>query len=321
METISELRDRIVTIYTRLEAYINPVLKFLLMFITLLIINGKLGYMSKLNNIVIVFGVSLIAAFLPMNAMVIFSALFIMAHLYKLSIQVAAVIGLVFVIMIVLYFRFSPKEAIATMLTPILFMIKLPYLAVLMVGLFGGPLAFISVGCGTVVYYIVKFISDNSDKFSSSFSVESALSGFKVIIDDVLNNDTMIVMVISLSIIAILVNVIKRLSFDYSWYVAIAVGSIVGLIVVIIGSSAMDADVSIAGALFSMLISAVLATLVALFLHNVDYSRAEYVQFEDDDYFYYVKAIPRVTVRRASSERRRSSRRREEYYEDEEDFD
>lgn len=321
METISELRDRIVTIYTRLEAYINPVLKFLLMFITLLIINGKLGYMSKLNNIVIVFAVSLIAAFLPMNAMVIFSALFIMAHLYKLSIQVAAVIGLVFVIMIVLYFRFSPKEAIATMLTPILFMIKLPYLAVLMVGLFGGPLAFISVGCGTVVYYIVKFISDNSDKFSSSFSVESALSGFKVIIDDVLNNDTMIVMVISLSIIAILVNVIKRLSFDYSWYVAIAVGSIVGLIVVIIGSSVMDADVSIAGALFSMLISAVLATLVALFLHNVDYSRAEYVQFEDDDYFYYVKAIPRVTVRRASSDRRRSSRRREEYYEDEEDFD
>jgi hypothetical protein len=28
----------------------------------------------------------------------------------------------------------------------------------------------------------------------------------------------------------------------------------------------------------------------------VDYSRTEYVQFEDDDYYYYVKAVPKLTV-------------------------
>ena len=30
--------------------------------------------------------------------------------------------------------------------------------------------------------------------------------------------------------------------------------------------------------------------------YNVDYSRAEYVQFQDEEYFYYVKAIPRYGV-------------------------
>jgi hypothetical protein len=29
---------------------------------------------------------------------------------------------------------------------------------------------------------------------------------------------------------------------------------------------------------------------------TVDYSRVEHVQFEDDDYYYYVKAIPKITV-------------------------
>lgn len=28
----------------------------------------------------------------------------------------------------------------------------------------------------------------------------------------------------------------------------------------------------------------------------VDYSGTEYIQFEDDDYYYYVKAIPKIKV-------------------------
>ena len=28
----------------------------------------------------------------------------------------------------------------------------------------------------------------------------------------------------------------------------------------------------------------------------VDYSATEYTQFEDDDYYYYVKAIPKIKV-------------------------
>ena len=31
-------------------------------------------------------------------------------------------------------------------------------------------------------------------------------------------------------------------------------------------------------------------------MFNVDYSRTEYVQFEDDEYYYYVKAVPKNTV-------------------------
>ena len=32
------------------------------------------------------------------------------------------------------------------------------------------------------------------------------------------------------------------------------------------------------------------------FSFNLDYSRTEKVQFEDDEYYYYVKAVPKVTV-------------------------
>mgnify|MGYP003202143642 FL=1 len=32
------------------------------------------------------------------------------------------------------------------------------------------------------------------------------------------------------------------------------------------------------------------------FLFSVDYSRTERLQFEDDEYYYYVKAIPKISV-------------------------
>lgn len=296
MEAISELRERILEIYSRFETYITPVGRFILALISLIMINSGLGYMEKLSNVVIVLVVAIIAAFLPLNFTIVIDALFILLHLYSLSIQVAAVIGLVFLLMFVLYFRFTPKEAIAVVITPIFFALKIPYVVPLALGFLGGPISFISACCGTTVYYIIKGIGADSSKYDSSFSAESALSGFKAVIDNVLNNKTMILMVIVFALVAILANVIKRLSFDFSWQVALAVSSISGLIVAIIGSSALDADISIIGAIFSMFISAILVFVLQLFVNNVDYSRSEYVQFQDEEYLYYVKAVPRYNV-------------------------
>ena len=39
-----------------------------------------------------------------------------------------------------------------------------------------------------------------------------------------------------------------------------------------------------------------LASIIQFFEFNVDYNRTEKVQFEDDEYYYYVKAVPKVNV-------------------------
>ena len=47
------------------------------------------------------------------------------------------------------------------------------------------------------------------------------------------------------------------------------------------------------------LISMLLAFLLQFFVLSLDYSCTEHAQFEDDEYYYYVKAVPKVTVARA----------------------
>jgi len=36
--------------------------------------------------------------------------------------------------------------------------------------------------------------------------------------------------------------------------------------------------------------------LIQFWIMAVDYSRTEYLQYEDDEYIYFVKAVPKITV-------------------------
>ena len=42
--------------------------------------------------------------------------------------------------------------------------------------------------------------------------------------------------------------------------------------------------------------SILIAYVVLFFKQALDYTGVEYVQFEDDDYMYYVKAVPKIVV-------------------------
>ena len=48
--------------------------------------------------------------------------------------------------------------------------------------------------------------------------------------------------------------------------------------------------------LLGSLLALVVAKVIEFFRFCVDYSRTEKVQFEDDKYYYYVKAVPKMTV-------------------------
>ena len=48
--------------------------------------------------------------------------------------------------------------------------------------------------------------------------------------------------------------------------------------------------------MIGVVVSALIALVLEFFLFSVDYSRTEHVQFEDDEYYYYVKAVPKLTV-------------------------
>ena len=107
-------------------------------------------------------------------------------------------------------------------------------------------------------------------------------------------NRTMIVSIMAFAICIVLVFILHQMVFSYNWGVAVIVGLLSILVVSAIGSARLGATFSFSTALIGVILSGVLALLYALAFHGADYKGTERLRFEDDDYFYFVKAIPKL---------------------------
>ena len=295
MTALLELRENLKKIYSRNEAFILPVIKFLLSFIVLSIINGKMGYMTKIDNMAIVLIVSLLCSFLPTGFMVVFAMLFTLLHMYALSIETAAVGLVVFLLLYLLFLRFTAKEALVVVLTPVLCMLKLPYVMPVAMGLIGTPASCVSVGCGVVVYYLIQTVISNAPTINS-MGAEEATAKLRLLIDGMLGNKAMLVMIVAFTVTVIVVYLIRRMSVDHSWTIAMAAGIIIEVLILLVGDLMYDTNLSILSALLGAIVTVIVCKGIEFFRFCLDYSRTEKVQFEDDEYYYYVKAVPKMTV-------------------------
>ncbi len=164
-------------------------------------------------------------------------------------------------------------------------------------GLIGTPTSAVSVACGIIVYYMIHYVNVNVSLLRGMTEEETAAK-FKIVIDGILNNKEMVVTIAAFAVTLILVYIIRRLSIDYAWTIAMAAGAFVNVMVILIGDLMFDTNVSILGTVIGTVVSLLLTGILQFFVFHVDYSRTEKVQFEDDEYYYYVKAVPKVTVTR-----------------------
>lgn len=295
MTALLELRENLKKIYSRNEAFILPVIKFLLSFIVLSIINGKMGYMTKLDNMAIVLIVSLLCSFLPTGFMAFFAMMFAVLHMYALSIETAAVGLVVFLLLYLLFLRFTAKEALVVVLTPVLCMLKLPYVMPVAMGLIGTPASCVSVGCGVVVYYLLQTVITNAPTINS-MGAEEATAKLRLLIDGMLGNKAMLVTIAAFAITVIVVYLIRRMSVDHSWTIAMVAGVMIEVMILLVGALMYDTNLSIVSALLGAVVTLIACKIIEFFRFCLDYSRTEKVQFEDDEYYYYVKAVPKMTV-------------------------
>ena len=89
---------------------------------------------------------------------------------------------------------------------------------------------------------------------------------------------------------------IRRQELDHAWKIGIIAGAIANVVVTAMGSIALGVNTSYGPLIIGNIVAAVAGLVLELFLFSVDYARSERLQFEDDEYYYYVKAIPKVAM-------------------------
>lgn len=299
------LRENLIQFYKRQEFLLLSVFRFAVCLAVLLLIRSHLGsYIaggSALNSTLLNVIIALVCSMLPPGYSAGIIALILVLDLYKLSLVAAAIGAAMILVCLLVYFRFSPRDAIILLVMPVAYAVNLHYLIPIIAGLVFGPGAAVPVVFGLLFTRFALLVEGNLPSLAvpeggASIAGESLLMNFRSLVDGMVNDKSLIVLAAVLAITVVVVCFIRRLAIVNAWIIAITAGCIFELCGLLIGDMVYGTGIDLAYVFLGIVFSFMLAQIVRFFIFNVDYLRIENVQFEDEDYYYYVKAVPKVMV-------------------------
>jgi hypothetical protein len=272
--------------------------KFVMALSLFLMIDHNIGYMQTISSIPVAVILAMICCLLPANGTIWIAALVVLLDMYALSLEAALVTLVLFAVIYFVYFRFAPEDGIAAILTPLAFRFHIPYLMPVATGLLRPMYSIASVICGSVLYYFFDGIHQNASTLKAVATEDdsSSTSKINVIVQQLTGNKEMFLTIAIFVLAFLIVYLVRRMSVDHSWTVAIAAGALFELAGLFAGYLVFNISGRMVGLVLGSIVSALLSYGIKFFFMDLDYARTERVQFQDDEYYYYVKAVPKKMV-------------------------
>lgn len=303
MEKLLEIKERVVRFCGEYEVYLKFVYKFVVALALFCMVNATVGFMESISTFPVALLLALVCCLLPQRVTLFVAAALVVVNLYVLSLEVALTAVLVFVLVFFLYFRFSPKDGVLFAITPLCFAFHIPYILPIGTGLLKKVNSIAAVACGTICYFFLNGIYENVTALQATTAGGGDVETVKMTITagQLLTNKEVYFTVIVFIVSAIVVYGIRNMVIDHAWKVAIVSGALVQISGLFVGYLLFDISGKTFGMIVGNLVAIVLGLVLEFLFMNLDYSRTERVKFEDDDYYYFVKAVPKKMI--ASSDK------------------
>jgi hypothetical protein len=295
MLQLLEFREKVKNFYQRYDTYLLPIIKFVFAFIAFQTINKEIGFDVRLKAFPIVLGISLLSAFTPSTIMVFLAVIISILHIYFISPILSVIVIIILLILYFLFARYTPKQGYVLLALPVMFLLKIPYLIPILLGLVSTPMAIIPTSCGVIIYFLFQVIK-SAVTMQINLTVEDVIQLYTNVIDSLTGNRQMIMTIAIFVLIILVTYFIRKMSFDYAYEISILAGAFIGVLGFLISYLILDRSDQILSMILGTIVSTGLVYIIHFFRLTLDYSGVEYAQFEDDVYYYYVKAIPKITV-------------------------
>jgi hypothetical protein len=323
MSHLLVMRETLIQLFKRFEIVILPVLKFFFGVYIFQKIN-QIGYMNPalteyadaLPSIHIEWLLGLGFVLLPLSVSWLLIILCVTLQ-FSAGIEVAAVVFLFLMLVYLLYARMAVKESILILLTVLAFHFNAPYLLPLLVGLYGAPTAIIPVTIGIFINSHIPVIQSLAATTKTAGLELTELPAtftevYTTLLTSLSTTQSWLFTAFIFAMVIIVVHVVSRLSIDFAKELSILLGCILMIFSFIMAVLVAGESVNIGGVILGSVICAALAELVRLFDPILDFQRAESVQFEDDNNYYYVRMVPKILMTKRKRVVRRIRPQREE---------
>lgn len=295
MISLLDFRESIKKLYIKYETAFKIIAKLIVAFIVFTTIKNELGFEPKLNKNILIILLSVISSITPWAIMVVIAGIISVLNIFYISNILSVLVLLILFILYFLFARYTPKYGYLLLLVPIAFTFNIPYAIPIVLGLYTSPITIIPTSCGIIIYYLIKVIK-HAVNIQVNISVEDVLQLYTYVIDNLINNKHLIMTIIIFSIIILVTYYVRRMKFDYSHEISILAGGITCLFGFLISDLTLDVSEQIFGMIIGTIISMAIAFVINYFKLSLDYSGKEVTQFEDETYYYYVKAVPKVII-------------------------
>lgn len=281
------------------ELILKVVLKFTAFLVLFQTISGAEMYAGEgvFNSFSAHLIFALVATLLPSRTGVLLAIALTIYNIFQSSVIGAAIVGLMMLVLYVAVVRMFPDQVYFLMLIPICIQWQLYLLAPIFAGLYVGVIAVVPVVAGILMWGLIQIIpafmslqmGESLDLLPKMISDASTYG-----LDQMTkNNQMMYLMMISVGII-LLVSLLKKLRLDHMRYIALGAGGILGIVCLIMGSVAGEFSGNLI--VIVLLGIAVILGIAALefFRLALNYQSVQNLDFEDEEYYYQVRLIPKI---------------------------
>ena len=311
MNKLISFRNKIESLYLKNSRVLGYIARMLITFACLMILRSSINFNLVLSNIWVVIGLSIVCGFIPLRFLMAVILAYIVAQVFTLSTALGIVFLIILALMYLLFFRYAPTYGPALVLIPLMFLIRLQVLVPIILAIVGPAISVIVVIFGTILYFLITFLDVNAATFASATGTLE-FTKVELLVEGVFRNREYLLILGVLVIVFMLVHFLKRINYNYSVEIAIAIGTGAYIVLSLGVELALHSLTTqrLLGFVIGGLVSGALALLINSIWNPLDYSRTETVEFEDDEYNYYVKAVPKATFEKEKVQVKRINKRK-----------
>lgn len=295
MVKLVNLKEQIKRFYEAHYNIIHPCGKVLFTLAAMWFATMMFPYGALCNSWMVIVPVSLIAAVLPVPYTFFVSAGVAAWNLYGLSRELMAVYLVLFLLCWILFVRLDRKYAFIAVLTPILFFLKVEYILPVIVGMCIGLGGVLPLAGGSVMYFLGTSVKDFMAVSVTADSGETGLGAARLLAN-MISDKKMLIVIASLLLATFIIAMINLIFHERAWIFAVLIGNVIMGVMLLTGKMVFDIELEVWRVVLFTVIAIVVGILIQFFKGIGDITRMEKVSFEDDDYIYYVKAIPKIRL-------------------------
>lgn len=291
MSGLAEFGKRLKMFYARWSVYLDMLFKLVLALVSFIWIRSMTGYSSVFSNVFLMLVLAILCMVLPLTAIPVFDGILIVGQAFSVGLDAGAVAIALYLVLLILFLRFVPDDAWEVSAMPVLVWIGLPVFLPVWCGLKRKPYALIAIDSGLVLYGFVRALHINEGKLTALGSSAYA-ARLKLIIGGTFS-DRIVVLTLAVTAVIIMVYSVRNLSADNAFLISIPVGGAVYVVFMLLGNVVLHTGMNLITGIIGTAAACLIAGLLEAMDTPLDYEKSEHLQFEDDEYYYYVKAVPK----------------------------